>query len=195
MPNSPSNWAETLGFAHRIALSYAPQSARPAWLAMFMLDEKLQDTARPGREHLMIQLRLSWWRDRLRESEDKWPVSEPVLTSLKAWQGRHDALVALVDGWEAEALDGPGSPLLDAARVEANVALAQLLDVTDLDAVRHAAGGNGVSGKLARTTPRLPRSMRPMLVLRALESGADGSGFVEAAVTLGRILKAGLLGR
>ncbi|MGV3511813.1 MAG: hypothetical protein ACO1OX_07385 [Novosphingobium sp.] len=139
----------------------------------------------------MIQLRLAWWRDRLLESGENWPVSEPVLASLKSWRGRHRPLAALVDGWEAEALDGPGSPVLDAARLESYLALADLLNVADRDAVRQAAdGGQAFAGKR-----RMPRAMRPLLVLQAIDGTRQAPASASAIGTLGRILRAGLLGR
>lgn len=191
MSNSSSNGAEKLHFSHRIALAYAPKRARSAWLALFLLDQRLQETARPGREHLMIQLRLAWWRDRLRESGETWPVSEPVLASLKSWNGRHGPLTALVDGWEAEALDGPGSPDLDAARLKSYLALADLLSVTNLDLVQQAVEG----AQSIAVRRRMPRTMRPLLVLQAIEGTRHAPASSSAIRTLGRILRAGLLGR
>lgn len=192
MPNLPSQAAEELDPARRIALAYAPAKARPAWLAMFMLEQKLSQTARPGREPLMIQLRLSWWRDRLGESGETWPVSEPVLAALKAWRGQHGRLVALVDGWEAHALadtdeDQDGRQLA-AARVEAYVALAEVLGLRDLRTVR------GVAEKLTGISPdatgRVARPMRPLAVLAAMERGAEAS----PVANFFGIARAGLLG-
>ena len=167
MQKKPSEAAEMLEPAQRLALAYAPSAARDAWAALFMLEKRLAETARPGREPLMIQLRLSWWRDQLGEPSAKWPVSEPVLGNLKAWNDHHGALTCLVDGWEAYAIGeedasehgSDGTSELDAARVEAFVALARLLNVDDLEPVRLAARQLIDPSRASDQPAKLPRSI------------------------------------
>ena len=43
----------------------------------------------------MIQLRLAWWRDRLREPAADRPLGEPLLAILNAWDSETAALIAL----------------------------------------------------------------------------------------------------
>lgn len=195
MQDKPSKAAEMLDPGQRLALAYAPVAARGAWLALLLFDKRLAETARPGREPLMIQLRLSWWRDRLREPSAAWPVSEPVLGNLKSWNDRHDRLVGLVDGWEALAVADDGGAELAEARVESFVALADLLGVADLAAVRQSArqlaDPSGVAGRL----PPLPRAMRPLAVLRALARRDAYGGKPRPLRDLARVMWAGLLGR
>lgn len=190
--------AENLDPARRIALAYAPARARPAWLALFMFQHKLAETARPGREPLMVQLRLSWWRDRLKENSDAWPVSEPVLSALKAWNGEHGRLVCLVDGCEASVLaaeDGHADcEEFASAQVAAYVALAEVLGVGDTGAVRTAAeslAGGPIGHRQARA---VPRPMRPLAVLAAMQRSAERQGGARPVADMIAVIRAGLLG-
>jgi phytoene synthase len=66
----------------RLAASYAPVATRPLWIGYFALEQRLADAARDGRDAIMIQLRLAWWRDRLAEDATRWPKGEPLLAAL-----------------------------------------------------------------------------------------------------------------
>jgi phytoene synthase len=195
MPGKPSEVPEMLDPAQRLALAYAPAAARDAWLALFLFDQRLAETARPGREPLMIQLRLSWWRDRLGEQSVAWPVSEPVLGQLKAWREQHGPLVKLVDGWEALVIAEDGGAELAQARAEALEALARLLGVEDLSSTKEAAR-QFVDPQTAPTTVRaIPREMRPLAVLRAMARREARGGPPTPIRDLVRIMWAGLTGR
>lgn len=180
---------------HRIALAYAPKAARPAWYALLLLERKLAEAARPGRDPMMIQLRLAWWRDRLGEDSARWPVSEPAFTHLKAWQGKHQCLSALVDGWEASIVGEDEGRELAAARVVSYVALAELLGAGSPEIVRFAV--NDIDNPQAASplpTP-LPRAMRPLAVLRAFAVREVRGGKPTPFADLVRVMRAGLLGR
>lgn len=194
MSKLPSEPAETLDISRRIALAYAPANARPAWLALFMLEQKLAETARPGREPLMIQLRLSWWRDRLKEDGAAWPVSEPALASLRAWNGQHGRLVGLVDSWEARALGEHQEDEFAQALTNAYLALAEVLAVRDTGAIeahaRHLAGRETLGGRRGA----LPRAMRPLAVLSAMRDSGGNLGKGRRLVEFLRVVRAGTLG-
>lgn len=187
--------AEALDPKHRIALAYAPKSARSAWLALLQFENKLADVARPGRDPMMVQLRLAWWRDRLGEPVDRWPVSEPILALLKAWRGKHEGIVPLVDGWEASVVGEDGGRALAEGRVEAYAALAELVGVTALEticaAVRHI---NDPHTATPLPSP-IPRAMRPLAVMRALAIREAKGGKRSPFSDLARIMSAGMFGR
>lgn len=188
------NLASGLPVGSRLALAYAPKRAHLPWLALLLLEQRLAETAPSGREPLMIQIRLAWWRDRLGEDADAWPASEPVLRALRSWNGQHGALVSLVDGWESAIIGDDSGTDLRAARVEAYVALARVLGVERLDDVRTMAleTVNPQQGPAAKR--KVPRAMRPLAILRVLArqeaAGADASPVRD----LLRVMRAGLLG-
>lgn len=186
---------EDLDPRHRIALAYAPKSARPAWHALLFLERKLADAARPGRDQMMIQLRLAWWRDRLAEDVARWPVSEPTFAHLKSWQNNHRCLSALVDGWEASVVAEDGGAELAEARVESYAALAQLLGVASIETVRAAARDIENPQAAAPLPSALPRAMRPLAVLRAFALREARGGSSTPCADLARIMRAGWLGR
>jgi 15-cis-phytoene synthase len=180
---------------HRIALAYAPMSARGAWLALLQFESKLADVARPGRDPMMVQLRLAWWRDRLAEAQERWPVSEPVLALLKAWEGKHQNLLPLVDGWEARIVGEDDGRELAEGRVAAYSALADLVGVTSLDAVQAAVRHIDNPNSSAPLPSRIPRAMRPLAILRAFALRDANGGKATPLVDLARIMRAGLFGR
>ncbi|HQS70247.1 MULTISPECIES: hypothetical protein [unclassified Novosphingobium] len=179
---------------NRIALAYAPRRARGPWAALLLLEQRLADAARPGREPLMVQLRLAWWRDRLGEDAARWPVSEPVLAHLRTWQGQHQSLAALVNGWEALIVSDDGGQELAHARAEAYVALANLLCAGKFEAIR-AAAAQLDDPHQAPLAHALPRAMRPLAVLCALARRDARGGEPKPFADLARIVRAGLLGR
>jgi phytoene synthase len=195
MSAKPLEAAENLDEVSRLALIYAPVSARNAWAALLVLDRRLAEAAPSGREPLMIQIRLAWWRDRLQEDSEAWPSSEPVLQALKAWNGQHKVLVRLVDGWESAVIGEDGGVDLRAARIEAYIALAQLLGVERLDAVREAALETVDPSTPSRARHRLPRSMRPLAVLRVVaQRNASPDRNNRPLLDMMRVVRAGTLG-
>lgn len=185
---------EDLDPEHRIALAYAPASARAAWLALLGFDQRMADTARPGRDPVMIQLRLAWWRDRLAEDGANWPVSEPLLAQLGSWQGRHGALAAIVDGWEAMIVGEDGGAQLREARVQAHLALAHVLGVTALEPVERMARDLARGQGEITPGPPIARPMRPLAVLRVLAGRDRYDGRSSPLLALMRVIRAGLLG-
>ncbi len=179
----------------RLAVAYAPKSAQSAWTALIFFNLKLAETARPGREPLMIQLRLSWWRDRLSEPADRWPKGEPMLARLNVWEPEAAALIALVDGWEAKTVGEDGGVELAQAQVAAYVALARLLAEPDLAGV-HATAEQLVSPDNAEgKPPKLSRKMRPLSVLRAFAVRTARGRRPSPLRDLAMLMRVGLLGR
>ncbi|MEO5587111.1 MAG: hypothetical protein ABIQ81_05405 [Novosphingobium sp.] len=204
---------DSLPAVQRLALAYAPSAARGAWLGLLALDTRLAQLVRETSEPMLGQIRLAWWRERLQESPADRPRGEPLLALL----GQHGAAFSpLVDGWEellgeaplpcasiagfamgrAEALAGlattlgHGESAVETARLGRSWALADLaLNLSHPEEREHAVT------LLQADEPqpgRLPRALRPLVVLHGLAFRAlrrDGSdegvrGFL-AAMRLG----------
>jgi phytoene synthase len=213
---------QSLPTVSRLALAYAPKSARAQTLALLALDARLAHLLRHSREPMMAQLRLAWWRESLGQSAANWPSGEPLLALLSSWQDKHQGLAALVDGWEAMTGPAPLPPTaLEAmaqGRADAFAALAQALGrgqereavgrlarswaLSDLamrlghaserDAAREMALADRARGV------RVSRALRPLLVLHGLAARRLDRGEEAAATSPAAVLKAmrlGLLGR
>lgn len=210
----------TLPVVERLALAYAPARARQATLALFALDTRLAGLLRHSREPMLAQLRLAWWRENLDSSGEEWPTGEPLLAALRSWEGKHQALIPLVDGWEA--LTGP-APLaaealetMVAGRGDAFAALARVLDADRHVEEARQLGRQWAIADLAMrlsnaqeratvlamrsaggTRPRVSRALRPLLVLQALaerrlEKGSEAA--VQSPAALLTAMRLGLLG-
>lgn len=187
--------AESLGPVEQLALVYAPARFRPLWLGYLALEARLARTAQTGKEPMLAQIKLAWWRERFETAAIDWPSGEPLLTVLSGWDAERAALLGLVDGWEARTIGEDGGVRLRSARVEAMLALARLTVASDHpDAVRRATLDwcDGEGEQIAARSVRLTRPMRPLAVLRAVALRED------AGSPLGRLLvalRAGLFGR
>lgn len=207
---------EGLPTARRLALAYAPAGARMPVLALLALDVRLAGIVRHSHEPMLAQLRLAWWREQLQQDGTSWPEGEPLLAALKSWDGRHSALVPLVDGWEgmtgAAPLPGEVFERLAQARGQGFAALAdgspealrlgKSWALADLAARLTHPEEKAAAVALARAQDWrgawLPRALRPLAVLhglaaRALRRGGNmdriGPGDLPA------VLRIGLVGR
>jgi len=178
----------------RLALAYAPARARPAWLALLALDARLAQHLRSVREPMLAQIRLAWWRDRLREPVSAWPQGEPLLAALADWEDQHGGLRALVDGWEMLLGEAPlrGDALegFVAGRAAATSALARVVGHPETSEMAYRAGAGWAIGDLAAhlshpdeqaaardladrhdwRMSRMPRALRPLAVLNGLSA-------------------------
>ncbi|WP_407874296.1 hypothetical protein [Qipengyuania nanhaisediminis] len=67
----------------------------------FELDQRIARIVAATSEPMLGQMRLAWWRDMLGKPGHERPTGDAVLDAIGVfWQGREDALVRLVDGWE-----------------------------------------------------------------------------------------------
>ena len=205
--------ANQLSPVNRLALSHAPVRARPATLALLVLDERLAAVLRVRREPIAAQLRLAWWRDVLAQPAAEWPRGEPVLDALRGWRDP-TGLTALATGWEAlltesltaaviaEFVDGRAQGFaclvreLGVARVDDAAAAARLWALADLAA--HLSDGEEralvVEQGRGLTLPVLPASLRSLAVLGGLGAAAlrkggapllDGPGSTLLALRIG----------
>ncbi len=174
---------------------YAPRRLQALWEGFLLLDRRLADAARAGRDPLMAQLRLAWWRDRFDQSAADWPKGEPLLALLTPWDGERAALRALVDGWEARVVGEDGGAELGKARIGAMTALARLSGLQADEHVRRAsAEWLGLEPPLA-SAPILPGALRPLAILRGMalrEAAGRPGGPLRDFLA---ILRIGLLGR
>lgn len=198
---------EGLSPVSRLALSYAPKSARVLWLGLLGLDTRLAQVVREAREPMLAQIRLAWWRERLTEPPGQRPAGEPLLTLL----GDHAAAFApLVDGWEALLGEAPRpqSAIADfvQGRARALGGLAELVGkpreaseqvgrswaLVDLASrLSHPEERAHVDALNTRSDiPGLPREMRPLVVLHGLAS-RDRNG----PITLLAAMRLGIFGR
>ncbi len=68
-----------------LALSYVPAKARPALEALWRLDATLGAVLSTGREPLISQIKLAWWRDSLEKLDRERAVGIELRPG-----GRHD---------------------------------------------------------------------------------------------------------
>lgn len=204
----------------RFALSYAPAGARLQTLALLALDTRLAGIVRNSREPMLAQLRLTWWREQLATEADGWPEGEPLLAALRSWNGGHQPLTSLCDGWEqmtgAAPLPASAFEELARSRGQAFAVLAQAVGCSggEKEAARLGCewGLADIAGKVGhpqeRATARelawtqawhpgrLDRRMRPLLVLHGLarrELRTSGSGARWRDLLAG--IRLGLFGR
>lgn len=190
---------EELPIERRLAWSYASQSARPLILGLFALDTRLGGIIRQAREPLLGQLKLSWWRDRLRGEALAGTLRDPLLELLDQWGSQRSALAGLADGWELLLDEGKleRAALVGFAdaRAAACAALADRLDLEDhsVEAARMGFNWALADLKLGLSDPgeveqidqllrkrdwrpaRLPRALRPLQVLHGLARRKQGA--------------------
>ena len=62
-----------------LALAYVPAARRAAVEALWRLDSTLAAVLSTGREPMISQIRLAWWREALEKLDRERPPSEPTL--------------------------------------------------------------------------------------------------------------------
>ena len=206
----------------RLALAYAPASARLPTLALLALDTRLAGIVRAASEPMLAQLRLAWWREQLDTDMASWPEGEPLLAVLRSWQGGQATLVRLVDGWEyltgnaplpasalehfAEARGQAFAALAGrlglAAEAEAALRLGRNWALADMAARLSHTEEKAAAQELARgqdwRRARLSRGLRPLTVLHGLAARGMKQGRAldnPSPADLAAALRLGLLGR
>lgn len=212
--NSRNVLIEGLPILHRLALSYAPASAREPVLALMALDLRLAGIVRSSHEPMLAQLRLAWWREQLGSDGSAWPEGEPLLAALRSWDGRHGELLPLVDGWEGMTGPAPlpasvfeqlaearGRGFAAIARDEAALRPGRNWALVDLAFRLSNAEERKAAFDLARaqdwSRPRLPRALRPLAVLHAMAARSLRRGAQIDRMTPGDFavaMRVGLLG-
>jgi len=209
----------TLPSIAQLALVYAPAATREQTLALLALDARLAGLIRNSREPMLAQLRLAWWRETLGRDAAEWPAGEPIFAALRSWGGGHQALTALVDGWEALAspppLERKAMEAFVRGRGEAFAALAKTVGRSaDMEAASvlgqtwaledlplrlgrddERAAAMALAQETRRDLPRVHRKLRALRVLAGLTRRrrlTDGSAMPPGAAW--HAVKLGLLG-
>jgi 15-cis-phytoene synthase len=208
-----------LPIERRLALAYSPRSARALTVGLFALDARLAGIIRQAREPLLGQLKLSWWRDRLKGSAAEVARGDPLLELLGEWGRQRSALAGLVDGWEHLLNEGPleQAALIAFATARGTVCaeLAERLDEPEAIPEAARAGRNWalVDLALGLSDPaelalvdvlikeqnwrpvKLPRALRPLAVLHGLAARRQGAAPLLAGPVDGFFaVRLGLLG-
>ena len=203
---------DTLPPLWRLALAYAPAVTRGKWLTLLALDVRLAGVVRAAREPILAQMRLAWWRDRLRDRAANWPKGEPLLAAMACWGDEHGALIALVDGWEALLGDAPLSAETLAQWVEGRVSVCQAMAQGDARAARMARGwaladlathlGHpdevaAIAGQVTARdwrAERLPRGMRPLAILHGVAARGRGDRDKGQKISMLTLMRLGIFG-
>lgn len=178
-----------------LALAYVPRTRRAAVEALWRLDAALSAVLTAGREPIISQIRLAWWREALEKLDTVPPPAEPVLRALAAsvlpTGIRGSELAGMEAGWAALLSPDPLTPAdldlyasarggllfrytarllgepLPATGIEGGGATWALVDLA-----RHSASGEeagaAVAAALAWDSFRWPTRLRPLGMLAAL---------------------------
>lgn len=215
-----SDILDTLPLPQRLALSYSPGASRTDTLALLALDARLAGIVRGDGEVIIGQMKLAWWRDRLRQDPQEWPVGEPLLALLRSGQLEPSRLIPLVDGWESlfsETLDRAAIEAFAAGKARLWETLANAHSGEPTPAVSQAAREQGMAElalnlgsehetalavETAREQPwksaRLPRALRPLAILHGLSRRAMDRGspdLLDGPGAMAMVLRIGLTGR
>lgn len=168
---------------------------------------------------MLTQIRLAWWRERLEDDPARSPEGEPLLAALAGvFAADRRALVTLVDGWEVLTGDAPLSAdafeIVAEGRADAIAMVAKISDADQPETRRLAR--NWALADLAANlshpqereaalalaqqqdwrSARLPRAMRPLVVLHGLarSSVSGGTSHPNGALALLRAMRLGIMG-
>jgi 15-cis-phytoene synthase len=96
---------ESLKPPESLALAYAKHDSRAFLELLLRYDVKLGSIIRNGKEPLIGQMRLAWWRESIAKPADMRPSGEPVLAALSNLDGTPlaeqtaQAMLQLTDAW------------------------------------------------------------------------------------------------
>lgn len=217
-----SDLVESLPLAQRLALSYTPRACRADALALLALDARLAGIVRGDGEVIIAQMKLAWWRERLSQDPQGWPIGEPLLALLRDGALEPAGLVPMVDGWEAllaETLDesvvesfaagraalwqtfnkshgGSKSPLNAAAQAAREQAMGDL--AINLGSESEAALALEVAKSQPWNRATLGRPLRPLSILHGLTRRALDRGskeLLDGPGAMATVLRLGIAGK
>jgi phytoene synthase len=141
-----------------LALAYVPARHRPAVEALWRLDAALASVLSTGKEPLISQIRLAWWREALEKLDTERAPSEPVLQALA-----EHVVPAGVSGAELSAMEAGWAVLLSS----------EPLSGADLELYASARGG-----LLFRYTARILGEAAPAA---DIEAGGNAWALIDLA--------------
>ena len=141
-----------------LALAYVPARHRPAVEALWRLDAALASVLSTGKEPLISQIRLAWWREALEKLDSQAAPGEPVLQALSA-----RVVPAGISGAELSAMEAGWAVLLSS----------EPLAEADLELYASARGG-----LLFRYTARLLGEFAPGV---GVEAGGGAWALIDLA--------------
>jgi 15-cis-phytoene synthase len=199
----------------RLALAYVPGNVRPAIEALWRLDVSLGSVLATGREPMISQIRLAWWRESLEKLDHQRAPAEPVLGAVadhllpRGLTGAN--LSQMLVGWEILLSPDPLEREMLALYAEVRGGLlfqfsAQLLGLKApfvstagerwalVDLARHSGAPDSESAlALARTIardPPWPSKLRPLGMLSALAlRDSEKQAALESQGSPGRMLR------
>jgi phytoene synthase len=86
----------------RLAIAYAPAEVRSAFALLLHIDNRFAEILRNGREPMIAQIKMAWWREAFASAVEARPKGEPLLQALNQEGDRIpvSALEALASAWE-----------------------------------------------------------------------------------------------
>jgi phytoene synthase len=172
----------------RLALAYAPATARPALEALWRLDAAFAAILATGTQPMISEMRLAWWREALERLDTAPPPAEPVLQALAAHvlpSVTGTELAAMEEGWLMLLSDAAltGDELARYAELRGGLLFtysARLLGDADFpvarageiwalaDLARHSRRADEVKSPPPESKMKWPRTLRPLGMLAIL---------------------------
>jgi len=184
---------------------YWPDELRPAFDALFGIDDALAGVVMTSTQPALGAIRLAWWREALERLDTNPPPPEPRLQAVAAEllpRGVTGKMLAgLEDGWATLLDEHPDRERIAARGERLFAVLASLLGRSDrlLGAAGRVYATQSVArGDLAATVPvpveelgqlaghRFPRKLRPLTALARLAARDARQGPIEPEATPGR---------
>ena len=183
---------------------YWPLELRPAFDALFSLDDALADVVARSREPAIGAIKLAWWRERLEELDQGNVPAEPRLQAITAELLPRDVtgadLGVLTDGWTTLLEEAPDVERIGEGGAKLFSIAARLLGASD--SLIETAGRLYRNAQVAQrelttvrwpmeelhqlAVHRFPKALRPLTALAALAARDARRSRPEAEGTPGR---------
>lgn len=200
-PDLPGPAGFLAGFARRhdpdrfLCTLFAPAGAREALFALIAFNHELARAREAAREPMMAMIRLQWWRETVEEAVSGAPprrheVAGPLSAAIRSGSLDPGALLAMVEGREAEETGEEAVPLAERMRGISGIMAAETGRVlgageAQMRGLRQVGTAYGIGGTLrslavlaAQGRDPLPPHAEPREAAQAL--ARDGLALLEA---------------